>query len=119
MFFIASESLRMASMQKLSADTVRLITSTQVITSIVSITKELIENSLDAGSDNIEVKLVSFTTYLEIYEMMLLLQQTYWFLFLVYVIPSSNNNNNDDLYSARIHQLLVLKVHYYPCSSGT
>ena len=29
---------------------------------------------------------------------------------------SNNNNNNDDddFYSARIHQLLVLKAHYYP-----
>ncbi|XP_022099089.1 PMS1 protein homolog 1-like [Acanthaster planci] len=50
----------MACMQKLSADTIRLITSSQVITSVVSVVKELTENSLDAGSDNIEVKLENY-----------------------------------------------------------
>ncbi|XP_033639368.1 PMS1 protein homolog 1-like [Asterias rubens] len=47
----------MSSLQKLPSDTVRLVSSSQVITSIVSIVKELVENSLDAQSDNIEVKL--------------------------------------------------------------
>ena len=31
---------------------------------------------------------------------------------------TNNNNDDDDLYSTHIHQLLVLKAHCYPCSSG-
>ena len=54
----------MSSLQKLPSDTVRLVSSSQVITSIVSIVKELVENSLDAQSDNIEVKLVSRKSFL-------------------------------------------------------
>ncbi|XP_038044758.1 PMS1 protein homolog 1-like [Patiria miniata] len=50
----------MACMRKLSSDTIRLVTSSQVITSVVSVIKELIENSLDAGSDNIEIKLENY-----------------------------------------------------------
>lgn len=45
-------------MKQLSAETVRLLSSSQVITSVVSVVKELIENSLDAGSTSIDVKLV-------------------------------------------------------------
>lgn len=45
-------------MKQLSAETVRLLTSSQVVTSVVSVVKELIENSLDAGSSSIDVKLV-------------------------------------------------------------
>lgn len=44
-------------MQKLPSSTVKLITSTQVITSIHSVIKELVENSLDAGADSIDVRL--------------------------------------------------------------
>ncbi|XP_070566727.1 PMS1 protein homolog 1-like [Ptychodera flava] len=47
-------------MKLLPASTVRLITSSQVITSVVSVIKELIENALDANSTNIEVKLDNF-----------------------------------------------------------
>ncbi|XP_063964672.1 PMS1 protein homolog 1-like isoform X1 [Lytechinus pictus] len=47
-------------MHKLSGETVRLISSAQVITSIASVVKELIENSLDANADNIEIKLENF-----------------------------------------------------------
>ena len=43
----------------LPSSTVRLIASSQVITSVSSAVKELIENSLDAGATSIEVKLVS------------------------------------------------------------
>lgn len=46
-------------MKQLSAETVRLLSSSQVITSVVSVVKELIENSLDAGATNIDIKLVS------------------------------------------------------------
>lgn len=46
-------------MKQLSAETVRLLSSSQVITSVVSVVKELIENSLDAGSTSIDVKLVT------------------------------------------------------------
>lgn len=45
---------------KLNDTTVRLLTSTQVITSLQSVVKELVENALDAGSQSIDVKLVSF-----------------------------------------------------------
>lgn len=42
----------------LDKDTVKLITTTQVITSISTAAKELIENALDAGAKNIEINLV-------------------------------------------------------------
>ena len=45
-------------MNKLSLSTVKLISSTQVITSIHCVVKELIENALDAECDSIDVKLV-------------------------------------------------------------
>ena len=45
-------------MQKLNNSTVRLLSSTQVITSVHSVVKELVENSLDSGSTNVEVNLV-------------------------------------------------------------
>ncbi|XP_041940022.1 PMS1 protein homolog 1 isoform X2 [Alosa sapidissima] len=47
-------------MKQLPAETVRLLSSSQVITSIVSVVKELIENSLDAGSTSIDVKLENY-----------------------------------------------------------
>lgn len=46
-------------MKQLPAATVRLLSSSQIITSVVSVVKELIENSLDAGATSVEVKLVS------------------------------------------------------------
>lgn len=46
-------------MKQLPAATVRLLSSSQIITSVVSVVKELIENSLDAGATSIDVKLVS------------------------------------------------------------
>lgn len=49
-------------MQKLSKDTVRLLSSSQAITSVHAVVKELVENSLDAKATNVEVKLVSSTT---------------------------------------------------------
>ena len=48
-----------ARMKQLPAATVRLLSSSQIITSVVSVVKELIENSLDAGATSIDVKLVS------------------------------------------------------------
>ena len=39
----------------LPADTARRLHSSQVITSVWSAVKELVENSLDAGATNIEV----------------------------------------------------------------
>ncbi|KAL6101311.1 pms1 [Pungitius sinensis] len=44
-------------MKQLPADTVRLLSSSQVITSVVNVVKELMENSLDAGASSIDVKL--------------------------------------------------------------
>ncbi|XP_074926153.1 PMS1 protein homolog 1 isoform X2 [Chelonoidis abingdonii] len=47
-------------MKQLSAETVRLLSSSQVITSVVSVVKELIENSLDANATSIDVKLENY-----------------------------------------------------------
>ncbi|XP_060785002.1 PMS1 protein homolog 1 isoform X3 [Neoarius graeffei] len=47
-------------MKALPPDTVRLLSSSQVITSVVNVVKELIENSLDAGSSNLEIKLENY-----------------------------------------------------------
>lgn len=47
------------SISELPASTVQLITATQIATSVSNIVKELVENSLDAGSTVIRVKLVS------------------------------------------------------------
>jgi len=51
-------TLLKARMKQLPAATVRLLSSSQIITSVVSVVKELIENSLDAGATSIDVKLV-------------------------------------------------------------
>lgn len=48
-------------MKQLPPDTVRLLSSSQVITSVVNVVKELLENSLDAGASNIDVKLVQYS----------------------------------------------------------
>jgi len=42
----------------LDIKTVKLITTTQIISSVYAAVKELIENSLDANADNIEINLV-------------------------------------------------------------
>lgn len=47
-------------MKQLPPDTVRLLSSSQVITSVVNVVKELMENSLDAGASSIDIKLVQF-----------------------------------------------------------
>ena len=49
----------MLRMQQLDREAVRLLSSAQVITSSATVVKELVENALDAGATNIEVKLVS------------------------------------------------------------
>ncbi|KAF3824288.1 hypothetical protein GH733_008573 [Mirounga leonina] len=51
---------RKARMKQLPAATVRLLSSSQIITSVVSVVKELIENSLDAGATSIDVKLENY-----------------------------------------------------------
>lgn len=48
-------------MKQLPPDTVRLLSSSQVITSVLNVVKELMENSLDAGATSIDVKLVRFS----------------------------------------------------------
>lgn len=41
--------------------TAKLITTTQIITSVYAVVKELMENALDADADNIEINLVCKT----------------------------------------------------------
>lgn len=38
--------------------TAKLITTTQIITSVYAVVKELMENALDADADNVEINLV-------------------------------------------------------------
>ncbi|XP_049905533.1 PMS1 protein homolog 1 [Epinephelus moara] len=47
-------------MKQLPPDTVRLLSSSQVITSVVNVVKELMENSLDAGASSIDVKMENY-----------------------------------------------------------
>ncbi|NXY83148.1 PMS1 protein, partial [Alcedo cyanopectus] len=47
-------------MNQLPAETVRLLSSSQGITSIGNVVKELVENSLDAGATNIDIKLENY-----------------------------------------------------------
>ncbi|XP_029315629.1 PMS1 protein homolog 1 isoform X2 [Cottoperca gobio] len=47
-------------MKQLPPDTVRLLSSCQVITSVWNVVKELIENSLDAGASSLDVKLENY-----------------------------------------------------------
>ncbi|RXM31567.1 PMS1 protein-like 1 [Acipenser ruthenus] len=47
-------------MKQLPPETVRLLTSSQVITSVLNVVKELVENSLDSGASSIEVKLDNY-----------------------------------------------------------
>lgn len=46
------------SITSLDENTVRLITTTQIITSVYSAVKELSENAFDANAKNIEINLV-------------------------------------------------------------
>lgn len=46
--------------QQLPENTVKLITSTQVITSVSTAVKELVENSIDAGAKVIQVRLENY-----------------------------------------------------------
>uniref|UniRef100_UPI0037E7302E PMS1 protein homolog 1 n=1 Tax=Semicossyphus pulcher TaxID=241346 RepID=UPI0037E7302E len=47
-------------MKQLPPDTVRLLSSSQVITSVVNVVKELMENSLDAEASSIDIKLENY-----------------------------------------------------------
>ncbi|XP_058044655.1 PMS1 protein homolog 1 isoform X1 [Ahaetulla prasina] len=47
-------------MKQLPAETIRLLSSSQVIVSVVSVVKELVENSLDANASSIDVKLENY-----------------------------------------------------------
>ena len=46
-------------MNKLPSESIRLLSSSQVITSPSSVVKELVENAFDAGATTLDVKLVS------------------------------------------------------------
>lgn len=46
--------------EKLPTETVKLLTSSQIITSVPSIVKELVENSIDAGAKIIQVRLENY-----------------------------------------------------------
>ena len=46
-------------LNELPLSTIKLLKSTQVITSLYSIIKELVENSIDAGSSSLILKIVS------------------------------------------------------------
>jgi DNA mismatch repair ATPase MutL len=46
------------SLKQLPPDTIRLISSTQVITSASSVVKELLENSIDAHATTVNIRLV-------------------------------------------------------------
>ena len=52
-----------SSLKELPKSTVRLLGSTQVITSVYSVVKELVENAFDASSNNIDVKLVQYSVF--------------------------------------------------------
>jgi len=45
-------------LHKLQESTICRLSSSQVITSVASVVKELVENALDAGATTIDVKLV-------------------------------------------------------------
>ncbi|NXS18669.1 PMS1 protein, partial [Mystacornis crossleyi] len=47
-------------MKQLPGETIRLLSSSQVITSVVSVVKELIENSLDASATGLDIKLENY-----------------------------------------------------------
>ncbi|XP_037791245.1 PMS1 protein homolog 1-like [Penaeus monodon] len=53
-------NLRKMALCALPADTIRLIKSTQVITTPVSIVKELVENAVDAEASTVSVKLENY-----------------------------------------------------------
>ncbi|XP_064182833.1 PMS1 protein homolog 1 isoform X3 [Anguilla rostrata] len=47
-------------MKPLPPETIRLLSSSQVITSVLNVVKELLENSLDAGASSVDVKLENY-----------------------------------------------------------
>jgi len=49
---------KVMSMKQLPSETIKLISSTQVITSASSVVKELMENSIDANATIIDIRLV-------------------------------------------------------------
>lgn len=49
----------MVRIHELPKSSSRLLTSSQIITSVFCVVKELVENALDGSAKNVEVKLVS------------------------------------------------------------
>lgn len=77
-------------MNLLPSSTIRLIGSSQVITSVSSVVKELIENSLDAGASSIEIKLVGFPFFWLIFDCIYnIFFSHYWEIHVVHVRSSN------------------------------
>lgn len=55
----SSGSMSSCGLKQLPSSTVRLIGSSQVIVSVFSVVKELVENALDANATSIDIKLVN------------------------------------------------------------
>jgi len=55
-----SINLLSMSLHLLAESTVRFISSSQVISSVSSAVKELVENAIDAGATSIDIRLVRF-----------------------------------------------------------
>ena len=57
-------------MKPLPPDTVRLLSSAQVITSVGNVVKELLENSVDAGATSLDIKMVSSNRSCHVHEVL-------------------------------------------------
>ena len=77
-------------MNLLPSSTIRLIASSQVITSVSSVVKELIENSLDAGASSIEIKLVGFLFFGSFLIAFMIYFFSYYWKIHVVLVRSSN-----------------------------
>lgn len=58
------------SIKPLSQHTTKRLTTAQIVTSVFSVVKELVENSIDAGANDIAITLVSWNFFKYIYEIL-------------------------------------------------